>query len=392
MTPQARVQAAIEVLGLVIEAARRGGAPADRIITDWFRTRRFAGSGDRRAVRELAYAAIRGCGEIPESGRAALLLLASRDPALAGLFDGSRHAPEPIDPAEPMAEPGTAPRWLAEALSASGVGAADAATLLDRAPLDIRVNTLKADRATLDLPVAGELLLAPQGLRLPHGTNVESWDAYQAGQIEVQDGGSQLTCLAVAAQPGETVIDLCAGAGGKTLALAAAMDGRGRLIASDTDRTRLSRLAPRAERAGAAGIETRLLNPNRELDALADLAGQADAVLVDAPCSGTGTWRRNPEARWRLSPQEVARYAAIQSRLFDLAATLVRPGGRLVFVTCSLLDAEGADQIDAFLARQTGWRAEAPGIGAGTPRGAGLRLSPWHDGTDGFFVARLLKL
>ena len=392
MTPQARVQAAIEVLDLVIAAARENGPPADRIISDWFRPRRFAGSGDRRAVRELAYAAIRGCGEIPESGRAALLLLASRDPALAGLFDGSRHAPEPIDPAEPMAEPGTAPRWLAEALSASGVGAADAAMLLDRAPLDIRVNTLKADRATLDLPVRGELLLAPQGLRLPHGTNVESWDAYQAGQIEVQDGGSQLTCLAVAAQPGETVIDLCAGAGGKTLALAAAMDGRGRLIASDTDRTRLSRLAPRAERAGAGLIETRLLNPNRELDALADLAGQADAVLVDAPCSGTGTWRRNPEARWRLTPQEVARYAAIQSRLLDLAAGLVRPGGRLVFVTCSLLDAEGADQIDAFLARQAGWRAEAPGIGAGTPRGAGLRLSPWHDGTDGFFVARLLKL
>lgn len=392
MTPQARVQAAIDVLDLVIEATRRGGAPADRIITDWFRTRRFAGSGDRRAVRELAYAAIRACGEIPESGRAALLLLASRDPALAGLFDGARHAPEPIDPAEPIAEPGTAPHWLAEALSASGVGATDAAALLDRAPLDIRVNTLKADRATLDLPVPGEPLLAPQGLRLPHGTNVESWDAYQAGQIEVQDGGSQLTCLAVAAQPGETVIDLCAGAGGKTLALAAAMDGRGRLIACDTDRTRLSRLGPRAERAGAELIETRLLNPNRELDALADLAGQGDAVLVDAPCSGTGTWRRNPEARWRLSPQEVAHYAAVQARLLDLAAGLVRSGGRLVFVTCSLLDAEGADQIDAFLARQAGWRAESPGIGAGTPRGAGLRLSPWHDGTDGFFVARLLKL
>ena len=392
MTPQARVQAAIEVLDLVIDAARRGGAPADRIITDWFRTRRFAGSGDRRAVRELAYAAIRACGEIPQSGRAALVLLASRDPALAALFDGSRHVPDPIAADEPMAEAGIAPRWLAEALADSGVTAADAAALLDRAPLDIRVNTLKAERAVLELPVAAVPLLAPQGLRLPYGTNVEAWDAYQAGQIEVQDGGSQLTCLAVAAQPGETVIDLCAGAGGKTLALAAAMDGRGRLIACDTDRTRLSRLAPRAERAGAGLIETRLLNPQRELEALADLAGQADAVLVDAPCSGTGTWRRNPEARWRLSPSEVARYAALQSRLLDVAAGLVRPGGRLVFVTCSLLDAEGADQIDAFLARQPGWQAQAPGIGAGTARGAGLRLSPWHDGTDGFFVARLMKL
>ena len=249
MTPQARVQAAIDVLDLVIEAARRGGAPADRIITDWFRSRRFAGSGDRRAVRDLAYAAIRVCGDIPESGRAALVLLASRDPALAGLFDGSRHAPDPIAEGEPAAEPGIAPRWLEQALVDSGVSAVEAAHLLDRAPLDIRVNTLKADRIALDLPLAGEALLAPQGLRLPHGTNVESWDAYQAGQIEVQDGGSQLTCLAVAAQPGETVIDLCAGAGGKTLALAAAMGGRGRLVACDTDRTRLSRLGPRAERA-----------------------------------------------------------------------------------------------------------------------------------------------
>lgn len=392
MTPQARVQAAIEVLDLVIEAARRGGAPADRIISDWFRTRRFAGSGDRRAVRELAYAGIRACGEIPESGRSALLLLARRDAALAGLFDGTRHAPAPIAEDEAVAAAGIAPRWLIDALDASGVSEDQAAALLDRAPLDIRVNTLKADRAELELPVAAELLVAPQGLRLPYGTNVEAWDAYQAGQIEVQDGGSQLTCQAVAAQPGETVIDLCAGAGGKTLALAAAMHGRGRLIACDTDRTRLSRLAPRAQRAGAALIETRLLNPQREVEALADLIEAADAVLVDAPCSGTGTWRRNPEARWRLSPGEVARYAAVQARLLDLAARLVRPGGRLVFVTCSLLDAEGADQINAFLVRQSGWRAESPGIGAGTPCHQGVRLSPWHDGTDGFFVARLLKL
>lgn len=392
MTPQARVQAAIEVLDLVIEAARRGGAPADRIITDWFRTRRFAGSGDRRAVRDLAYAAIRACGEVPESGRAALVLLARRDPALAALFDGSRHAPQPIEADEPAAAAGIAPHWLERALADSGVGAAEAAALLDRAPLDIRVNTLKADRAALDLPLAGEALLAPHGLRLPHGTNVESWDAYKAGQIEVQDGGSQLTCLAVGAQPGETVIDLCAGAGGKTLALAAAMNGCGRLIACDTDRTRLSRLGPRAERAGAGLIETRLLDPQRESAALSDLAGQADAVLVDAPCSGTGTWRRNPEARWRLSPKEVARYGAIQARLLDVAAGLVRVSGRLVFVTCSLLDAEGADQVDAFLSRNPGWLVEAPGIGAGLQRGQGLRLSPWHDGTDGFFVARLRKL
>ncbi|MFN3517746.1 MAG: RsmB/NOP family class I SAM-dependent RNA methyltransferase [Novosphingobium sp.] len=387
MTPQARVQAGIEILDLVIGAARGGGASADRIIADWFRTRRFAGSKDRRAVRELVYGAIRACGAVPDSGRAAMLRLAQDDPALASLFDGQGHGPAPIMPGEPVAKGGIAPAWLEAQLAASGIAGADAAALLGRAPLDVRVNTLKADRESIVLPEPGEWLAAPQGVRLPSGTPVEQWDAYAQGLIEVQDGGSQIACLAVAAQPGETVIDLCAGAGGKTLALAAAMAGKGRLIACDVDRPRLSRLAPRAERAGAWLIETRLLNPNREGAALADLAGRADAVLVDAPCSGTGTWRRNPEARWRLSPPEIARYGAIQARLVDLAATLVRPGGRVVFVTCSLLDAEGVDQAEGFLARHRGWRAQLPALPAGSPRGAGWRLSPRADGTDGFFIA-----
>ena len=207
----------------------------------------------------------------------------------------------------------------------------------------------------------------------------------------MQDTGSQLTCEALAAQPGETVIDLCAGAGGKTLALAAAMANRGRLIASDADRARLSRLMPRAERAGATIIDTVLLDAGREGEALAEWQARADAVLVDAPCSGTGTWRRNPEARWRLTDKQLARYVGLQARLLDLAATLVRPGGRLVYVTCSLLDAEGAGQVDAFLARHPGWTAAPPAISAGRARGQGLRLSPFHDGTDGFFVAVLTQ-
>jgi 16S rRNA (cytosine967-C5)-methyltransferase len=204
----------------------------------------------------------------------------------------------------------------------------------------------------------------------------------------VQDAGSQLVCEALAVRPGEAVVDLCAGAGGKTLALAAAMDNRGRLLACDADRARLSRLPPRAERAGVTIAESRLLDAGREAAALGDWAGMADAVLIDAPCSGTGTWRRNPEARWRLTPQQLDRYAAIQARLMDIAAGLVRPGGRLVFVTCSLLDAEGADQAAAFLARQPGFVAENPALAVGEPRFAGWRLSPARDGTDGFFVAR----
>ena len=391
MTPAARVQAAIEILDLVITAARANGAPADRIVSEWFRTRRFAGSKDRRAVRDLVYAAIRACGPVPVTGRAAMLRLAQDDTTLASLFDGQGHAPAPIAAAEPVATGGIAPPWLEQALAESDIAGDDARALLARAPLDLRVNTLKADRDTLELQQLGEPGLAPQSLRLPHGTPVEGWEAYLAGQIEVQDIGSQLVCAALGVQPGELVIDLCAGAGGKTLALAAAMDNRGRLIATDTDRTRLSRLEPRAVRAGVTIAETRLLDPNREAATLADLAGQADAVLVDAPCSGNGTWRRSPEGRWRLTPDQLARYAAVQARLLDLAASLLRPGGRLGFVTCSLLDVEGANQAAAFLARHPGWSAQDLALGAGEARGPGLRLSPNRDGTDGFFVACFRK-
>jgi 16S rRNA (cytosine967-C5)-methyltransferase len=390
MTPSARVQAAIEILDLVIEAARANGAPADRLIADWFRSRRFAGSGDRRAVRELAYRAIRACGEVPDSGRAAMLLVAAHDAQLAALFDGSNHAPAPTGPGEQAASPGVAPAWLMQRLAESGIGEPEGEALLGRAPLDIRVNTLRS--GALELPEGGEPTVAANGWRYPPETRIEQSPAYLQGGIEVQDTGSQLTCEAVAARPGETVIDLCAGAGGKTLALAAAMENNGTLIASDADRARLARLTPRAERAGATMIETLLLDANREMEALAPYAGKADALLVDAPCSGTGTWRRNPEARWRLTEKQLDRYMAVQARLLDIGATLVRPGGRLIFVTCSLLDLEGAGQAQDFLDRHPGWRAEVPVLPAGTARGPGLRLSPYHDGTDGFFVARFIRL
>lgn len=390
MTPAARVQAAIEVLDLVIEAARSNGAPADRLMAEWFRARRWAGSGDRRAVRELAYRAIRACGEIPVTGRAAMVRLAALDEQVAALFDGSRHGPAPIREDEPVAPSGVAPAWLVRRLADSGLGDEEAAALLDRAPLDIRLNTLKA--GAQPLPEGGEKTVAANGWRYPPETRIEPSRAYLEGVIEVQDTGSQLTCEVVGARPGETVVDLCAGAGGKTLALAAAMENQGRLIACDADRARLSRLAPRAERAGARNIETILLDANRELEALQPFLGAADAVLVDAPCSGTGTWRRNPEARWRLTEKQLERYVAIQSRLLDVAAGLVKPRGRLVFVTCSLLDAEGADQAAGFLMRHPGWEVDRPGLPVGVACGDGVRLSPWRDGTDGFFVARFSRL
>ena len=392
MTPAARVQAAIELLDAILAAARDSGPPADRLIAEGFRQRRYAGSKDRRAIRELVYGAVRACGPMPGSGRAAMLRLAELDPAMAPLFDGSAYGPAAIADGERPARGGIAPEWLVAALEKSGVGGAEANALLSRAPLDVRVNRLKARRDGIELPVAGEALAVPDGLRFPFGTNVEQWDAWREGRIEVQDLGSQVACLAVEAKPGETVIDLCAGGGGKTLALAAAMDNRGALIASDTDRQRLSQLAPRAERAGAMVTDTVLLNPGKEMEGLAAWAGEADAVLVDAPCSGTGTWRRNPEGRWRLTEEQLARYAAMQARLLDIAAQLVKPGGRITYVTCSLLDAEGAGQVEAFLSRHPGWQSALPHLPLGRPRGQGIRLTPSHDGTDGFFVACLRSI
>ena len=393
MTPSARVQAAIDILDAVIAAARNQGASAERIAAEWFRTRRFVGSKDRRAIRDLAWQAIRACGEVPVSGRAALLRLAAHDPALTVLFDGSNYGPPPIGSGERVAGGGIAPVWLESRLAASGLTPDEQATLLARAPLDIRANRLRISREELAamLPVASEPTLARDGLRLPAGTNAEAWDAFGEGLFEVQDCGSQLACQALDVRPGEAVVDFCAGGGGKTLALAAAMENRGRLLACDIDRARLSRLPGRAARAGALA-ETRLLDPGREIEALADWLGQADAVLVDAPCSGTGTWRRSPETRWRLSPTAIARYAATQATILRLGAQLVKPGGRLTYVVCSLLDEEGADVVRGFLTEHSGWVVANSGAPAGTTHGPGLRLTPYTHGTDGFFFTTLRRL
>ncbi len=393
MTPAARVQSAIEVLDAVIASVRREGASAERVASEWLKARRFIGSKDRRAIRDLAWNAIRLCGEVPETGRAAMLALAKGDPVLTALFDGSNYGPAPILADEPVAAAGLAPVWLEKRLFTSGIPREQGAALLDRAPLDLRANRLKItrDRLMVALPVPATMTQAPDALRLPGGTPVETWPAFAEGLFEVQDTGSQLACGALEVMPGEAVVDLCAGAGGKTLALAAAMQGQGDLLACDIDRTRLSRLAPRAHRAGAQ-VETRLLDPGREVEALADWQGRADAVMIDAPCSGTGTWRRGPEARWRLTPQSLVRYARVQADVLRIGAGLVRSGGRLTYVVCSLLDAEGPDVVAAFLGSNPGWRAAEQQVGAGTPRGAGLRLTPWDDSTDGFFFATLHRL
>jgi 16S rRNA (cytosine967-C5)-methyltransferase len=392
MTPAARAQAAIDLLDAVIEAARSGGAAADTIAQRFFAARRYAGSKDRRAIRALVYEAIRSFGERPANGRAALVALARVQPELTAAFDGSGYGPAVIAPDEVAAEPGLAPAWLVEALAASGLNTQEVAALLERAPVDVRVNRLKAAVAEVQAEIGGEpLAFAPDALRLDTDAPVEPLPAWREGRIEVQDAGSQLVGSIAGSEPGMCVVDLCAGGGGKTLSLAAAMDNRGRIVASDTDRGRLSRLPGRAARAGVTIAETRLLDPKREIEGLADLEGQADLVLVDAPCSATGTWRRNPEARWRLTPERLARFAEVQGRLLDVAAGLVRPGGSLTYVVCSLLDVEGRDQVAAFLARHAGWSTLPINAQAGRAHGDGLRLTPAHDGTDGFFVARLAR-
>lgn len=392
MTPAARAAAAIEILDLVVAAAREGGAAADTIVQRYFSTRRYAGGGDRRCVRTLVFAAIRSLGECPQSGRAALIgHLRRHDADALALFGSGGHAPAAIAPGEPEAVPGLAPEWLMARLRARFGADTDAevTALLERASLDLRVNRLKAGRDAVMamLDNAEPLALDDNALRLVSGVNVEALQAFQDGLIEVQDVGSQVAAAAMAAQPGETLLDLCAGAGGKTLALAAAMQNKGRLVASDTDRGRLSAMLPRLERAGVTIVEPRLLDGNREAAALADLVGLCDGVIVDAPCSGTGTWRRNPEARWRLTPVRLARLLSEQARLLALAATMVRPGGRLVYVVCSLLPEEGPKQVGRFLAAHPDFRADAP-PGVSSER----VLTPHRDGSDGFSIARLSRI
>lgn len=393
MTPAARVQAAIDLLDLVLASVARGGAAADTLIAGYFKERRYAGSKDRRAVRDLVYRAIRAFAQPPASGRAAMIGLADTDPDLAVLFDGSPHAPAPIGENDVRAAASEAPLppWMRRHLP-SWFDGREQAALLGRAALHVRVNGLRTDRAAMQerfadaVPIAGTSF----GLALPEGTAVDRAPASEPGLVEVQDAGSQIISAACRAIPGQIVLDLCAGAGGKTLALAADMTGEGRLIAADVNRQRLDRLRPRAECAAASFIETRLLDGGREAAALADLEGRCDCVLVDAPCTGMGTWRRNPEARWRLDAGMIARMTVLQAHVLDLAAPLVRPGGALVYAVCSLLEPEGPAQVDAFLARHAGWIVPSQ-ENAGRAAGQGRILTPAHDSTDGFFFARLEK-
>ena len=392
MTPAARVQTAIEILDAIAAAARAGGAPADAIFAEAMRARRYAGSKDRRAIRAHVYDAIRAVRSAPVSGRAAMLALADTDPALAALFDGSPYGPAEIAANEPRGESGLAAPALIDLFDPL-VRADEWEGMLARAPLDLRANRIKAGRddlATL-FPDGEAIAAAPDGWRLPPETAATQNPAYADGLFEVQDAASQYAAAALDAMPEQAIVDLCAGGGGKTLAIASLAGDGADILACDTNRARLRQLAPRAERAGAMRIETRLLDPGREAAMLADWTGRAARVFVDAPCSGSGTWRRSPELRWRLTPDRLDRHLADQAKLIDIGADLVAPGGKLLYAVCSIIAREGRTQVDEFLNRHPGWTADGGYLPAGIGRaaGAGFLLTPAHDGCDGFFLARL---
>jgi 16S rRNA (cytosine967-C5)-methyltransferase len=431
MTPGARLSAAIEVLA-EIEAQRR---PAADALKAWGLARRFAGSGDRAAIAGIVYDALRrkasaaflmGGGE-PRALVLGMLRLERKldADAIARLCDGAGHSPAPLDAQERAAlESATlagAPPWIAgdypEWLDPHLAGvfgeerAQEGAALASRAPLDLRVNTLKADReralAALAHLGAAPARWSPHGLRIvldaqAKNPAIHAEPAFIKGLIEVQDEGSQLAALLADAQPGEHVVDLCAGAGGKTLALAAMMQNRGQIYATDSDKRRLAPIHERVARAGARNIQ--ILTPKGIGDVLADLSGRADRVLIDAPCTGIGAWRRNPDAKWRMRPGALEIRMQEQAALLDRAAGLVKPGGRIIYVTCSLLGEENGDQVRGFLGRHPDFTG-MPGADIARPLGEralvfaraalasadGLLMTPRRTDTDGFFVSVLSR-
>lgn len=318
----------------------------------------------------------------------------------AVVFASSADLRWPTDPAERLALRRSVPDWVAKRLVAEYGAAADAlmAASNERAPLTVRTNLLKGSREALVEKLAQEKVVAragalsPWALALDGRPNVPSLAAWRAGLFEVQDEGSQLIALATGALPGQTVVDACAGGGGKTLALAAMMQNKGRLVACDVHDGRLKDLAPRSKRAGVFCVQPLVVDAGAPGDAvLKPLAGRADVVLVDAPCSGTGAWRRNPDARWRLTPAEVEQFPVTQLAILRRFARLVKPGGAMVYATCSLLRAENADVVAAFLENKAFTLERAPVPAAAQDDAGHLRVLPHVHGTDGFFGAVLRR-
>ncbi len=425
MTPAARIAAAIDLLEVIEGAPKR---PADAVANDFFRSRRYIGSGDRRAVSDRVWTVLRArrrigwwLSDAPKSARllvaASLLLEGWSKSGAQQAFSGGQFGAAPLDRAElgilskienhtiehpdmPDAVRLEIPDWLLPRLTVRfGTSLpAEMAALSQSAALDMRVNLLKGDRDQAKAALAAEgwdaepTKLSPWGLRIGGRRPVTSGPAFQSGLVEIQDEGSQLVAAMVGAEPGMRVVDWCAGAGGKTLALAGAMANRGQIVACDVSAPRLDGAVRRLRRAGVHNVERHLVEPGDKW--LKRRAGTFDRVLVDAPCTGTGTWRRNPDARLRLKEIDLAELLPKQAAILDTAQTLVRKGGRLVYATCSLLEEENEAQVTGFLLRHPEFAIvplDRAWPLAGPPPNSGdfLSLTPARHGTDGFFAAVL---
>lgn len=429
MTPAARLQASIELLDTILEEDR----PADSVLAHYFKGRRFFGSKDRRAVQDQVWQIIRHRARLSwalgaENANARMLVAAAlvaldKRPmdSVAGLFSGAKNGPEPLQANEkrmvekaaarnlndaPRAAKLECPMWVLEKFEKAFGEATDkeVSALGAEAPLDLRVNALKTTRDEVIAKLDAEGLkvspsrLSPFGIRVAGRTTLGNHLGFKDGLFEVQDEGSQLCALLVDARPGMSVMDLCAGAGGKTLALAAQMHNKGRLIATDLSVTRLERSKLRLRRAGVHNATLRVLEEHDKWlkRQTSSTGGSFDRVLVDAPCTGTGAWRRNPDSRWRLTPEDLANLTATQDQVLEQGAQLTRAGGRLIYVTCSLLPDENEDRVSAFLSANGAfktidaaevWRDVLPGE-APVP-GPYLTFSPSRTDTDGFFIAIL---
>jgi len=418
----------------VLEEVLTRHRPAAAALTDWGKSHRFAGSGDRAAIGNLVFDALRrrrslGHQMSADTPRALALAAAPRALGLsaaevAASADGSPHAVEPLSEAElgglsraipadaPLSVRGDFPDWLEASFTRAFGKAAgeEAAALARRAPVDLRVNTLKADREKVMKALARfgpvPTPLSPLGIRLPapegpgRQPNVEAEIGHGRGWFEVQDEGSQISALMANAAPRQQVLDICAGAGGKTLAMAAAMRNTGQIYAYDEEALRLR---PILERLKRAGVRNAQVLPAGASEALTALGPRFDLVFIDAPCTGTGAWRRRPDAKWRLRPANLEQRRTEQAALLAAAAALVKPGGRLIYVTCSVLPEENGDQVAAFLANHSAfatlpWReAWAAGVGGEPPSSSdgsetSLLITPAGHGTDGFFIAVLARV
>jgi len=431
MTPGARLAAAIEIFA-AIDAERR---PAAEVLKIWGQAHRFAGSGDRAAIAGVVYDALRRRASSAflmgaETPRAILLGMLKRErglstDAIAALADGAGYAPDALSEDErarldtanlagaPPHVAGDYPQWLDPHLTRAfgDDRAEEGAAFAARAPIDLRVNTLKAERETAAAALADlkpePTRWSPWGLRIHQAADAKSpavhaEPAFLKGQVEVQDEGSQLAALLSGARGSEQVVDLCAGAGGKTLALATMMENKGQIYATDDDKRRLAPIHARLKRAGARNVQVR--TPKSIGNEFDDLAGRIDLVLIDAPCTGTGAWRRNPDAKWRMRPGALDQRLKEQADVLDRAVALLKPGGRIAYVTCSVLEEENGYQVRAFLGRHAEFSVTpladfARGLGeqafmfseAARLSAEGLLMTPRTTGTDGFFVSLMRR-